>query len=923
MTQDVAVHRLLWAKAQKGTDNFHRLIYHLIDVGTAARTLWDVVTSQIRADLIAWSGLDALQAGHLFPFWAALHDLGKASPAFQYHPSLSPDQRQVVMTMLAPSGLHIPAGADQAPPRHEVITTWALKYEPHLQTLPGLSAFIANLVGQALGGHHGHWPGPDRLDAVLNRHRGDSMWTRVRHALVDELIDLFQPPDAPALQRRRREDNIAMTLFSGFVTLADWIASNSDFFPYEHDPTVCLQDYLERSRGLAHQAFVRIGWHTQPAVDTFDFVSTFGFERNVVQQTIHHELAARPAPTLALIELPMGGGKTEAGQDTFVAWSQQQGTHGLYVAMPTMATSNQMHQRTSVFLKDLFGPAMETLLIHSAALLQRDDLRQTTLGQPVEDQVGERAADLTWFLPSKKSLLAPFGVGTVDQTLLGVLQTKHSFLRLFALSHKVVIFDEVHAYDCYMSALFERLLTWLRAVHCSVVILSATLPQQTRQRLMNAYAGQHVILPDTAYPRVTWTDGSGAVGGCTLPTSDPQTLTYAWIDATNEAIATCLRRELQHGGCAAVICNTVARAQEVYLYLSQSDLAADPDNLLLFHGRTPLYWRQRTEARVLERFGPGNDKRRPNPLRPAPGQRVILVATQVIEQSLDLDFDVMISELAPIDLLIQRSGRLHRHAVNHARRPVRQRCLWIAVAPEAQGLPALDRRTRRVYAVSVLYRTWLTLTRRSAATIAIPADLQTLIDTVYGNQELPDLTDQQRERLQRAKHQLQRNENDERNQAKQCMVDPPESLRYLYHQTFNLNEDDPTVHRSLRALTRSGAPGIKAVCLHRRAGQLWLDADDEDPEERCALIYDPAHIPDAELIRTLNRRVVSIDREDVQAALLALDDQLTQTIRARWQRIPALRYAQVLVFDGGICQFAGFRLHLDRTLGLQIERINR
>ncbi len=920
MSNNAPVYRLLWAKADKNTPNFHRLLYHLIDVGSTARALWPVIAAPIRADLATWLGLNEVQAGHLIAFWAALHDLGKASPAFQYHQSLPTERRQAVREMLEQQGLNIPFGADMTPPRHEVISTWALKNEPHFHTLPGLSQFAARLIGQALGGHHGHWPNAEKLDAVRDCHRGDRAWAEVRRALVDDLIQIFQPPDVPALSRRKREDNIAMTLFSGFVTLADWIASNSDFFPYEHDPIVALPEYKQTSSNLARRALERICWHIQPPLETFNFAEIFGFERNAIQQTIRHELAGCVAPSLAIIELPMGGGKTEAAFDTAMEWAQCQGTSGLYVAMPTMATSNQMYLRASDFLQKLFGPATATLLVHSAAFLQRSELQPAGATEPIEERAGEHAADLTWFLPSKKSLLAPFGVGTVDQTLLGVLQTKHSFLRLFALSHKVVIFDEVHAYDSYMNTLFERLLKWLHAVQCSVVILSATLPQRTRQSLIKAYAGEAVNIPDKAYPRVTWVDGEEEVGGCELPSPETQILAYDWLDNTDIAIAERLRIELQFGGCAAVICNTVARAQDLYKYLRDADLLSDTDQLLLFHARTPFYWRDRTERHVLGFFGPGKDKNRVNPQRPKPGQRVILIATQVIEQSLDLDFDVMISELAPIDLLLQRAGRLHRHAVNNPLRWTAERRLWIAAPPEKNGLPRFDQRTTSVYDLSMLYRTWLIMRHRTTSSIVIPGDLQALIDAVYSDIEISGLTDQQREELEKAQHQFTRAESDERKKAQQCRVCAPEDSQYLYSHTFSLEEDDPTVHRSLRALTRSGASGIKAVCLHRRAGQLWLDANNEEEGDRCLTLYHPSVMPRDEIIYEMIRRTVSIDREKLQAAIFAQDDAVSQAIRKQWKNIPALRYAQPLVFDGGICELGDFRLRLDRVLGLLIER---
>ena len=154
-----------------------------------------------------------------------------------------------------------------------------------------------------------------------------------------------------------------------------------------------------------------------------------------------------------------------------------------------------------------------------------------------------------------------------------------------------------------------------------------------------------------------------------------------------------LREKLNNGGCAAVICNTVTRAQEVFQAIQKlegEEKLCDDANLFLFHARFPMAWREEIEQKVLRMFGPGPEKGKPNPDRP---RRAIVVATQVIEQSLDLDFDVMISDLAPVDLLLQRSGRLHRHEVNKPRR--HEYCLWIA-EPPVEDEPAAVRSQRHL-----------------------------------------------------------------------------------------------------------------------------------------------------------------------------------------------------------------------------------
>jgi CRISPR-associated endonuclease/helicase Cas3 len=246
---------------------------------------------------------------------------------------------------------------------------------------------------------------------------------------------------------------------------------------------------------------------------------------------------------------------------------------------------------------------------------------------------------MSWFVErSKQTLLAPFGVGTVDQTLLSVLQTRHFFVRMLGLSHKVVIFDEVHAYDTYMSTLFERLLRWLNAIGTSVIMLSATLPTATRQKFVKAYTDQE-LQPDpdnpTPYPALTIAHTQQPPQ--TIPLIKPAdiTLQLNWLaDHIPDAILDFLKIELAGGGCAAVICNTVKRAQDIFALLEnarqQGSLDIKKENLILFHARFPFAWRKPKEDEVLAKFGKPDEVQ--GDRRPQPHEKAIVVATQVIEQ---------------------------------------------------------------------------------------------------------------------------------------------------------------------------------------------------------------------------------------------------------------------------------------------------
>ena len=906
---ETPAHRLLWAKADRKSGKVHRLIYHLIDVGQAALALWNLGLSEpVRQRLATWLGLSIEDAGRLIAFWVGLHDLGKASPAFQDHPYMPDRLREAIRRELRDAGLNMPDRAKDHHARHEVISTWALgRDEKLLIEETGLSPALAKRIAQALGGHHGVWPVPSLFDPVHLKKPddiGDPAWTAMRRELIRDLKRVLQPPsvnDAVA-----GDDNTVLTLFSGVVSVADWLGSSEETFGYE-DQHVPLATYARYSRRMAECLVEKLGWQSVVgAIHRLDFRSAFGFDANEVQREAITTASMLAPPALIILEAPMGSGKTEAALSIYSRWSQRIGSCGLYIAMPTTATSNQMHHRAEAFLKHRYGDDAKALLVHSQALLQAD--ARADDGDPVEEKEkeGDRAAALAWFLPRKRSLLAPFGVGTVDQALMSILQTKHFFVRLLGLSHKVVIFDEVHAYDTYMSTLFQRLLTWLRELGTSVIVLSATLPEKARRDLVRAYTGRDEDLPQADYPRVTLVAADGAPCVVSLPTPPLRTLSLEWMPRAPADIIARLQTELHDGGCAAVICNTVGRAQEVYRALAESELKALGEDLILFHARYPLAWRAEIETKVLAKFGKDRSRR--------PGKAVV-VATQVIEQSLDLDFDVMISDLCPADLLLQRAGRLHRHAVERTH-PYR---VWIATPNTANGVPALDRADKFVYEEYVLLRSWLTVGAGQSRTVALPGDLSTLIEAVYGDDAVPDTEPEMRAALDAAKQKMEKGERGDKFKASQHLICKPDDEDLLIGINLGLEEDDPTVHTTFQALTRADAPGLQVVCLHLIGGKLMVEPGGTGEE----VIIEAK--PSQEMIRELARHTVTIQRLDIIRHLLDTrtpGSPEVEKILSRWKKIAALRYHQLLVFENGVCPLKGipYTLRLTREFGLEITK---
>lgn len=885
----IPAYQLLWAKTSKDKRQTHPLICHMIDVGQVTLALWETaLTDSIRGQFAAALGLTKQATARLISFWASLHDLGKACPGFQR--KHSPAQR-----ILANAGLpFLPQYAKESF-AHGTASTSTL--HPLLETEFDLSRRDSLKIARAVGGHHGAWPLAMQLQNLKPTHIGGEEWASVRLDLTRALVTLFSPPDVEHLGANQLEENALLTLLSGLTSVADWIGSMQTYFPYIDGPPG-LSGYARRSAKQAHQALQALGWATwRPPKDGKSFWDLFHLEPRSMQRAVVGLAATFDQPALVIIEAPTGVGKTEAALCLFDHWAHTSHQRGLYVAMPTMATSNQMFSRLRTFLSQRYSNlSIEPLLIHSQARWSKDmhTLGLATAGEREDDT----ASAMAWFLPRKRSLLAPFGVGTVDQALMSILQTRHFFVRLFALSHKTVIFDEVHAYDTYMSTLFQRLLHWLRAVGASVVLLSATLPAQTRRELLEAYASAPPRLPDISYPALTWASSAGC-GALPLKACDDHRVALYWIEPKPEMIAQRLAHELRDGGCAAVICNTVKRAQNVYRAVKSAGIVPQED-VILFHARFPFAWREDIERRILSSFGK-------NGKRP---QKAIVVATQVIEQSLDLDFDVMFTDLAPVDLILQRVGRLHRHQRDHRPASLSSARLFIAAPVIKDGLPDFER-DAYVYEPYVLLRSYLTLRHRDQ--LILPTETETVVEAVYGEEDLiaehvtPDLI----RALTDARNHMHRRQEEHVYEARQRIVPGPQADDLLRQSNLALAEDSPEIHQTLQALTRLIPPSVSLVCLHSAADMLTLGPDGKGPS------VDLSEKPQPDLTEQLARHTLTVTHYGVVRFFFQ------QQIPAGWRDHALLRNYRAAVFSNGLCPLPGtaFTLQLDRKVGLEINKL--
>ncbi|MBS1712124.1 MAG: CRISPR-associated helicase Cas3' [Armatimonadetes bacterium] len=656
---------MLWAKSKP----YHPLWKHLLDAAAVSLCL---------ANPLAKWGWTPEQVALI----VGLHDIGKADAGFQH-------QVAELSGGLTQAGFLATADVRC---RHEKLSA---KFVRSNLKESGCSERDADTIGRAILAHHGYWEevgvGAPYKDAQ------HELYQLLKGTLgLNELhLPVIEGDGHSAFGTR----------LAGHIVLCDWIASNEQFYLddqlKEIDNPV---EYLMKAREVAAAWVLQLDLvRKQEDGKPSDVVGT---PRPLQKALVDSDIP----PSLVIIEAPMGEGKTEAAWILAEKW-RKYGYHGVFMALPTMATSDSLFRRyKDDYLKNL-GRDEGTHLIHGMAWL-RDDVEPENppnVGEPGDD----RSLAAAWFRPTRRAMLAAHGVGTVDQAMLAGMHVKFGFLRLFGLADRVLVIDEVHAYDAYMSAIICRLLQWCACLKIPVVLLSATLSTKQRNAMIKAYGAMGGgIWPEAPYPLITIAQPGESVKTIEPRASSLRTLNFVTHSGQlndAKATATLAKSLVQSGGCCCVILNTVKQAQAVYAALDTEVPK------LLFHARFTAEDRERIASKVIQLFG----KERSN--RP---EKFILVATQVVEQSLDVDFDHMISEIAPMDLLLQRSGRLHRHRM----RKDEPLLHVLTPSPDLQDFGG----TGYVYAEKPLFRTVAILSGTCQA--ELPRDFRQLVERTYGSE---------------------------------------------------------------------------------------------------------------------------------------------------------------------------------------------
>ncbi|WP_309853761.1 CRISPR-associated helicase Cas3' [Deinococcus soli (ex Cha et al. 2016)] len=694
-----------WAAWAKSLPTDHRSVAaHAQDTAAVLRVMCEL-DQHLGPLLVRASGLSNLE---IICAYLGLHDITKVTPAFQmsWIHALGPQWRSDASArVLSVERLreHLPPGSPPAPAKaaHHTALSWsastfAARRHPDRKHI--LDAVYAAHHGHIVHGVHppheqigGVWWAKQRLNLERSHYLAQGVPSTVLNAALN--------PTCPAAQRYGGSPlpgGAAWALLAGMTTTADWIASGA---------LTTLDGPAERALGrawrwpegdadltrrwplaldAARRTLRELGWRGRQTLPGSGALHATPRDlHRLLDEALNEALAEQarsgPQPLLIIAEAPTGEGKTSAAVQALRALFTPLNLRGMNMSQHTRAAGVALHKDVSD-------------LIRAGQDLDGHDLPVLAMGGASNGFFGARGS----------ALLAPGGVGTIDQLLLGVVAShRWNAVRLAALSNKLIVIDEVHAADPVMWVLLRALLPWLRALNSSVMLMSATLPSHKREELERAWGAPAALPPSSAEPvavRVTTPQRTIVRSGASA--QRPRRFVLKRAATSAQGVADLALELARQGRSVAVVMSTVDRAQDVARALIHARVpdsaspegraaqAAGEPRMVTIHSRLPGHARSRRERHAIQSLGkdvpPRADGR-----RDATG--LIAVGTSVFEMSLDIDVDTLITDPAGMESFLQRIGRVWRHAAND---PFRQRpphAPWAADVWICGGLdPALD-----------------------------------------------------------------------------------------------------------------------------------------------------------------------------------------------------------------------------------------
>lgn len=903
--------KALWGKKAVHDDQefWLPLITHLIDTKNVMQWLYNDWIGEGTKEFLQ-QNLSSEDVQKLVGFLGFYHDFGKATPAFQYKQSFPrhKDLDEDINENLRRAGFSLIQ-----------MDNYRVRKSPHPiagETL--LESFGLNeSIGSIIGGHHGLPPKRDLTSKQLTTYVSN-LWGRDRDTKIQDEWKLVQNnlfryglalcgyddiKDVPEVTLPQA------VILEGMLIMADWLASSEKLTNYSDIllfPLISLEEGFDslnmktRYQQAIQNWDISDRWMPEKIASVAEqYRLRFNFTPRPVQKEMSEIISQSSDPGLIIIEAPTGIGKTELALTVAEQLAFKQGKTGLYIGLPTQATTNAMFSRVENWLDSM---AKEQAVHPDITLLQgkakfNKSYTKLPYAENIYDDTDGDVVINSWFA-GKKSSLSHFAVGTIDNLLLTALKQKHLFLRHLGFSDKVVIIDELHAYDSYMSSYLEKAIKWLGAYHVPVIALSATLPKEKRNNLLKAYlegkyGSTKIKATDNweyneSYPLLSILDGNKLeqASDFSIANDENKTIKVVRFNGNEEEIINKAVAEIDDGGIAGIVVNTVKRAQDL------ARLVPENIEVILLHSAYLAPEREKIEERLQASIGKGAN-------RP---EKMIIIGTQVLEQSLDIDFDVLFTDIAPMDLIIQRIGRLHRHEISrpaHLANP-------IVYITGINSYGDYGKGNEFIYEKYLLMKTNYFLTDK----INIPSDVSPLVQQVYDpnvDKNIKDIT----ESKEKFKKDLQKS----KKKAKVFQIGNPNEKEknnlfgWLSDGQINVNDDNHAV-----ACVRDIKETVEVILLKTTSeGTFLMDGRNIEEVSSEEIAGQTIRLPFA-IVNNLK------SKDPIDKTIRKLETNM-QFLHNKWKEDIWLRGVLALEFnENNLTILNGFNLKYSSKLGLLYEK---
>lgn len=914
----------LWGKKKidkvTGEEKWLPLIVHLLDTQNTIEYLYNNWLNESQRKILKANN-DDKEILKLVKFVGGIHDIGKATPAFQLKRSYenSVDLDNDIVEKLERSGFDQISKTlfdDIKATPHNIAGAKILRMK---KTTGVLNKSIASIINA----HHGWFESNIRkgkIENYVNNYFQDESneiiqekWKNIQNELIAYILKRSGYESLEEIPQINETQSVILT---GLLIMADWLASgeylgnsNTPMFPLvslnKGFEDIDIQKRYQHAMELWGK---EDNWEPQGELEVSEYYQNYwDYSPREVQEKTTNFIQNLKESKFIIIESGTGSGKTELALTLAEILSARKGIDGVFFALPTQATSNAMFSRVTDWLNTITArediKVNETLL-HGKAKFNKEYNHLPILSELDDtENINEKSGVGTdsWFT-GKKSILAKFNVGTIDHILSMGLAQRHIFLKHLGLSGKVVILDEIHAYDAYMNSYLQRVLGWFAAYNIPVIALSATLPKQSREQLIKAYyqfstedGGVKYLALDSewknniSYPLVTVIDGENVVQLDNFAPTTETEITIKRLNQESQGVVNEAIKKIVNGGIAGIVVNTVKRAQEI-CSLIPKDIPT-----IILHSAFIATDREKIEEELQKAIGK-------NGIRP---EKLVVIGTQVLEQSLDIDFDVLFTDIAPMDLLLQRIGRLHRH---QRRRPAGLETP-ITYIMDLGKIGSYGDANESIYSKYILTKTDYFLPKK----IISPSDISQLVQKVYeeGNDNnllsvVPNINT--------LKHEFNVEREKQEENANKFQIDKPNlsnntkvPLKKLLPSKSHLLENNEEI--KVQATVRDIKETIEVVLLKRNGeGGLTLVSGKE-------INLIPSKNIAQQVIRLPQSVSYNLDK------LIASLEENTRCSVPNWQDDPWLKGSLVLILDkNNEVKLEGYTLSYSTKLGLSINK---